>query len=138
MQNKRKLALSLAVVFVINIAVISMIQCIQKADAASYQRGSTGSVVTQIQQRLANWGYYFDGIDGVFGAQTQRAVMRFQANNGLTPDGIAGNATLAAIGINTADTATSYSNDVNLLARPHLGRSAGRALFRAGRRGRRL
>ena len=117
MQNKKKLALSLAVIFAINIVLISMIQRIQKADAATYQRGSTGSIVTQIQQKLANWGYYFDGIDGVYGVQTERSVIRFQAKNGLTPDGIAGNATLAAIGINTSSSASSYSNDVGLLAR---------------------
>jgi N-acetylmuramoyl-L-alanine amidase len=117
LQNKKKLALSLAIIFAVNIMVISLIQDIQKAGAVTYQRGSTGSVVSQIQQRLLNWGYYGDGVDGVFGYQTERAVMRFQANNGLTPDGIAGNATLAAIGINTGTTATSRSNDVNLLAR---------------------
>lgn len=117
MQNKRKLALSLAIIFAINIMIISLIQCVQKADAATYRRGSTGSVVTQIQKRLSDWGYYFDGVDGVYGGQTESAVKYFQSKNGLTPDGVAGNATLAAIGINTSTAATSRSNDVNLLAR---------------------
>ena len=41
--------------------------------------------------------------------------MRFQANNGLTPDGIAGPATLAKIGLPTGS--TSYDSNLNLLAR---------------------
>lgn len=117
MQNKKKLALSLAIIFMINIMVISLIQDVQKAEAAVYKRGSTGSVVRQIQQRLYDWGYYTGGIDGIYGSRTEAAVKYFQRKNGLTPDGIAGDRTLAAIGINTGSTATSRSNDVNLLAR---------------------
>jgi len=117
LQNKKKLALSLAIIFMINIMVISLIQDVQKAEAAVYKRGSTGSVVRQIQQRLYDWGYYTGGIDGIYGSRTEAAVKYFQRKNGLTPDGIAGDRTLAAIGINTGSTATSRSNDVNLLAR---------------------
>lgn len=117
MQNKRKLILSLVIVFAINIAIISLIQCVQDADAVSYRRGSSGAVVREIQTRLKNWGYYFGSIDGVFGSGTESAVKFFQRKNGLTSDGIAGTATLAALGINTSTGATSRSNDVNLLAR---------------------
>ncbi len=117
MQNKKKLILSLTVIFIINILIISFIQCAQKASAATYRHGSSGSVVTQIQQKLSDWGYYFDGIDGVFGSKTEEAVKYFQRKNNLTADGIAGKNTLAAIGINESDGATSRSNDVELLAR---------------------
>jgi N-acetylmuramoyl-L-alanine amidase len=117
LQNKRKLVLSLAIIFAINITIISFIQSFQEANAVAYRRGSAGSVVTQIQRRLSDWGYYFGSVDGVFGSGTESAVKYFQRKNGLTPDGIAGNATLAAIGINTGTTATSRTNDVNLLAR---------------------
>ncbi len=117
MQNKRKLVLTLAVIFAINITVISLIQSFQEADAAVYRRGSSGSVVTQIQRRLKDWGYYFSGVDGIFGSRTETAVKFFQSKHGLTPDGIAGSRTLAAIGINTSSGATSRSNDIALLAR---------------------
>jgi len=117
LHNKRKLVLSLAIIFAINITIISLIQSFQEANAAVYRRGSTGSVVTKIQTRLKNWGYYFGSIDGVFGSRTEAAVKFFQRKNGLTPDGIAGRATLAAIGINTSTGATSRTNDINLLAR---------------------
>ena len=77
--------------------------------------GSRGSEVINIQTRLRNWGYYTGAIDGIYGTKTQKAVMRFQANNGLTPDGIAGAATLAKIGLPTGS--TSYDSNLNLLAR---------------------
>lgn len=38
-----------------------------------------------------------DGADGVFGAETERAVIRFQRSNGLAPDGIIGKMTAAAL-----------------------------------------
>jgi N-acetylmuramoyl-L-alanine amidase len=109
--------MSLAVIFLINIVIISYIQDIQKADAALYRRGSTGSVVTQIQKKLSDWGYYFGSIDGVYGSKTESSVRYFQSRNGLTVDGLAGDSTLAAIGVNTSDTASSRTNTVNLLAR---------------------
>ncbi len=117
MQNKRKLILSLVIIFAINIALISFIQCVQNANAVSYRRGSTGSVVREIQTRLSNWGYYFGSIDGIFGSKTEEAVRFFQRKNGLSQDGVAGPATLSALGINPSSGATSRSNDVNLLAR---------------------
>lgn len=109
--------MTLAIIFTINILLISFIQDMQRVNAVAYRRGSTGSIVTQLQQRLSDWGYYFGSVDGVFGNMTESAVKYFQSNNGLTIDGIAGDETLAAIGINTASGATSRTNDVNLLAR---------------------
>ncbi len=117
MHNRKKLIFSLAIIFAINIALISSIQCVQEATAASYRRGSAGSVVTQIQQRLSDWGYYFGSVDGIFGSRTEAGVKYFQSRHGLQVDGIAGNNTLAAIGINASDGASSQTNDINLLAR---------------------
>ncbi len=117
LHNRRKLILSLTVIFIINILIIAFIQCAQNASAASYRRGSSGSVVTKIQQRLSDWGYYFGSVDGIFGSKTEAAVKYFQSKNNLSVDGIAGKNTLAAIGINESDGATSRTNDVELLAR---------------------
>lgn len=79
--------------------------------------GSRGEEVRKIQTRLKAWGYYSGNIDGIFGSITQKAVMRFQANNGLTPDGIAGTATLAKIGIASGTgNSNQRTNDYNLLA----------------------
>lgn len=77
--------------------------------------GSTGSQVSEIQSRLKKWGYYNGNVDGIFGSATRNAVIKFQKKNGLTPDGIVGSKTLAALGITGG---SSYNSaDYELLAR---------------------
>ena len=118
MSFRRKLVLSLAVIFAVNMVIISIVQ---NADAATYKKGSTGSVVTQIQTKLKSWGYYTGNADGVFGSATETAVRAFQKKNGLTVDGKVGPATLKVLGIQASDNSsggsTQVSGDVNLLAR---------------------
>lgn len=77
--------------------------------------GSTGSEVSKIQSRLKEWGYYDGAVDGIYGIKTRDAVIKFQKNNSLTPDGIAGSKTLAAIGISSGGGYNSA--DYELLAR---------------------
>ena len=104
----------LAALFMANILLL-MLMTHAPALAASYSYGSTGSTVRTIQERLSDWGYYTGKVDGIFGKLTRNAVVSFQRRNGLTADGIAGPATLRAIGISEA----SGSRDQNtwLLAR---------------------
>lgn len=52
--------------------------------------GSNGSDVMKMQALLKKIGYFSGVVDGVFGNETQKAVIRFQKDNGLTPDGIVG------------------------------------------------
>lgn len=82
--------------------------------------GSTGDEVKQIQTKLKNWGYYTGNVDGIFGSKTFEAVKKFQKANGLTVDGIVGEKTLAALGIQESSN-NSYSNsnntDLNLLSK---------------------
>ena len=104
----------IVLLLMINLAVLAVFQALPAA--AAYKKGSAGSVVTQIQQKLSQWGYYSGSVDGVYGSQTEKAVRQFQRKNGLTVDGVAGKQTLAAMGI--SDTAsTGQSNDAALLAR---------------------
>ena len=74
---------------------------------------SAGSGVAALQQAL--------GIpaDGVYGAQTRRAVRRFQAAHGLAVDGIAGPQTLGALGLSTggAQAGSSGSSAAAVLER---------------------
>ena len=59
--------------------------------------GSSGQDVAFGQRVLAGAGYNVGPIDGVYGPRTMQAVMQFQADNGLVPDGILGPLTWAAI-----------------------------------------
>ncbi len=81
-------------------------------------KGDVVSVKTY-QQKLKSWGYYTGAVDGVKGARTVSAVKAFQRKNGLTADGIVGNATAKAMGISvSAGTNSSYTNnDTYLLAK---------------------
>lgn len=91
--------------------------------------GSRGSEVTQIQTKLKRWGYYSGNVDGIYGTQTVNAVKYFQRKNGLTADGIAGPATLKAMGImsssSSSSSSSSYNSNLNLLARVIYGESRG-------------
>lgn len=89
------------------------------------KRGSRGTEVRNIQSRLSKWGYNPGTVDGIYGAKTEAAVKRFQRNNGLTPDGVAGPATLAKIGLPTGSSSSSYQSNVNLLARVISGEARG-------------
>ncbi len=90
--------------------------------------GSRGSEVSTIQEKLKRWGYYNGSVDGIYGSQTVAAVKKFQQKNGLTVDGIAGQNTLAAMGITSnSSSASSSSNSANLdlLARLIYGEARG-------------
>lgn len=82
--------------------------------------GSVGTQVTEIQTVLKQKGYYSGNIDGIFGVNTKNAVINFQKDSGLKADGIVGEKTLAALGINGQNT-NFYENytsaDYQLLAR---------------------
>lgn len=121
-KQRKRLILALAVVFALNIFIISMAQ---SASADLYKKGATGETVTQIQTRLKEWGYYSGEVDGVYGSKTEAAVRYFQSKNGLSVDGQVGNQTLAALGMTPTNNGASsgggdggdQSGDLYLLAR---------------------
>lgn len=61
--------------------------------------GSKGAAVTRLQKRLMELEYDcgVSGADGNFGPATQNAVIDFQKNNGLSPDGKVGPKTWAKL-----------------------------------------
>lgn len=99
------------------IVVIALVLGSVSVSALS-KMGSRGTEVKNIQTRLKNWGYYNGSVDGIYGTATKNAVIKFQKKNGLTPDGIAGPATLKKIGLPSGSSGGSnYSADLGLLAR---------------------
>lgn len=108
--------------------VIALILITSDNVDATSKYGSNGNEVIQIQTKLKRWGYYTGSIDGIYGSKTVEAVKYFQRKNGLTQDGIAGPATLKAMGITSTNTNTSSgsnSSDINLLSHIIYGESRG-------------
>lgn len=99
------------------IIFIFVCMCCLSVGALS-KMGSIGNEVSEIQSALKSRGYYTGAIDGIYGSATKSAVMRFQSDNGLAPDGIAGKKTLAALSVKEGGNLSGYSSaDYNLLAR---------------------
>ena len=128
MKTKTKIIIFTVTFFACIIATFFIISKNNKVEALS-KYGSRGSEVTQIQTKLKRWGYYSGNIDGIYGTQTVKAVKYFQRKNRLTADGIAGPATLKAMGItsssSTSSSTSSYNSNLNLLARVIYGESRG-------------
>lgn len=79
--------------------------------------GSRGTEVKAIQEKLKERGLYTGSVDGIFGSATQTAVKKFQKQQGLTQDGIAGPATLKRLGITIGKIPAATESNVYLLAR---------------------
>lgn len=110
------------IIIMLNICMIGLAlhaqAAAQNAAQALAQTGTQGEEVRQVQQKLAEMGYPVGSVDGIFGDRTEQAVRAFQREHGLTVDGIAGPATLAALGITAPENIGGVSNsDYQLLAR---------------------
>ena len=66
------------------------------------RRGSIGTAVEYLQQKLYSKLYNTGAIDGIFGTNTENAVREFQQENGLVADGIVGPLTWRAIQSDTS------------------------------------
>lgn len=118
-KRSKRLRLVLAVLLSVSMVLVALAPAVE---AASYKKGSSGAMVTQIQTKLKSWGYYTGTVDGTYGSGTERAVRAFQQKNGLTVDGKAGDQTLAAMGLsagsgNSGGSGGASSSQVDLLAR---------------------
>lgn len=54
------------------------------------RRGARGNITKLFQEKLVSLDYNTNGIDGIFGSATEKAVISFQKSNGLVADGIVG------------------------------------------------
>ena len=121
-KRSKRLHFVLAVLLSVSMVLVALAPAVE---AASYKKGSSGAMVTQIQTKLKSWGYYTGTVDGAYGSGTERAVRAFQQKNGLTVDGKAGDQTLAAMGLsagsgnsgNSGGSGGASGSQVDLLAR---------------------
>lgn len=61
------------------------------------RQGMQGAAVIGLQERLRSIGIYRGPVDGIFGPQTEAAVIAAQRQFNLIPDGVVGSTTWAAI-----------------------------------------
>jgi putative chitinase len=76
--------------------------------------GSSGPDVAAVQAALVRHGFDPGGTDGNFGPRTEAAVKAFQGQAGLTPDGIVGSETAAALGLTESPSVSSMIPDVTV------------------------
>lgn len=85
---------------------------IGEPSAVTLQRGDEGPAVAALQIALRDSRYWVDGIDGVFGLNTEHAVLAVQKAHGLTRDGIYGPATATALDTGSRPAARSTSGNL--------------------------
>lgn len=83
----------------LSLALMLLMTCSGMALTLRYpQRGGD---VTALQTALQSLGYYSGNVDGIYGKGTRDAVKVFQADNGLSADGVAGPKTLSKLEVLT-------------------------------------
>ncbi|MBD2437812.1 peptidoglycan-binding protein [Nostoc sp. FACHB-110] len=65
--------------------------------AQALKKGEKSPQVASLQQKLQAAGYFKQAVTGYYGPVTEAAVMKFQKAHGITPDGVVGTDTLAAL-----------------------------------------
>jgi peptidoglycan hydrolase-like protein with peptidoglycan-binding domain len=68
-----------------------LIPAVDSSNRPTLRRGARGDLVKEIQTRAGI------AADGIFGADTEAAVRRFQRDRGMVPDGIVGPKTWAVL-----------------------------------------
>ncbi|WP_088035922.1 L,D-transpeptidase family protein [Evansella clarkii] len=81
----------------------------EQTKSATLKVGSKGEAVKKLQKDLTSLGYSTKGTDGTFGPNTKAAVQKFQRDNKLKADGVAGSKTLSLIESKTAKKPASES-----------------------------
>ncbi len=120
MQRRFSMVTKLFIIFSIVALALPLFYAPESAEAYSWKRtlkrGDTGADVRELQIRVAGWAAdrpakTHVAVDGVFGAQTEAAVKRFQRAYGLTVDGIVGPQTQAVLNsLEKSDGSTKHFN----------------------------
>lgn len=125
MKKRAKSAVFFLSITVIALCILNVFPSSEKAELGNNSSvytlskiGSQGDEVKRIQKKLKSLGYYKGTVDGVYGANTMKAVKSFQKNCGLKADGVAGPKTIRYLGLEGSSSGSGYNNsDVTLLAK---------------------
>ncbi len=82
------------------------------------KQGDKGDEVRELQQRLAELGYFTASVTGNFGSVTREAVMAFQRRCGLEVDGMAGQLTYERLFSDDAPMASTASQPTQAPTQP--------------------
>lgn len=120
--QRSRLLLRITAIVLLNFLVIAFVADWSGNTVPTLSKvGSSGQEVRSIQTKLQEQGLYSGSIDGIYGSQTKKAVVAFQKKKGLTQDGIAGPATLKALGVTSSSGSGGLggfsSGDIDLLSR---------------------
>ncbi len=121
---KNKVVPALKVIFIILLNLFTIMLFLYASTArqessvtALSKVGSRGAEVRAIQEKLKERGLYKIAVDGIYGTKTKEAVIKFQKQQGIAADGIAGPVTLKRLGISIGSVPAATNANVNLLAR---------------------
>jgi peptidoglycan hydrolase-like protein with peptidoglycan-binding domain len=96
--ERQKLVIHAQIYLLSLVVILSVLGIASEALAQRVLRqGSRGSDVELVQERLQELRYLYQSPDGVFGSVTRNAVIQFQQDYGLNPDGVVGADTEAAL-----------------------------------------
>jgi 3D (Asp-Asp-Asp) domain-containing protein len=82
---------------------------VMAASLLSY--GSIGPEVAKVQKALNSKGYPCGPADAIYGPRTNQAVLDFQQDAGLVPDGLVGPKTYEALGLLTSESRANLENN---------------------------
>lgn len=108
---------AIIVLTALTLLIVTSLIFSNETQPAISQVGSSGAEVRAIQEKLKERGLFTVGVTGYYGEQTRQAVLKFQKQQGIQQTGVAGPATLKALGISIGSAPAATSANVNLLAR---------------------
>lgn len=85
------------IICLVGILIVLWASCALVAAQPLLRQGMSGDEVLQMQVKLKEFGYLEGNADGKFDARTRIAVVDFQLDSGLEPDGIFGENTKNAL-----------------------------------------
>jgi N-acetylmuramoyl-L-alanine amidase len=119
------------ILFIIAISVFSENKINLTTASQPLKIGSSGDQVSELQQRLWNWGFYNAEVNGIYDKSTFLAVKKYQEAHRMEVNGVANEDVLMAMGLTTiTESGVAYAEgngigDEQLLARAINGEARG-------------